>query len=82
MLFREQGYKKYAVINAIRIRKVSIKTERKHRKYNKILQNVIFYCKYKTPQTRINTGVLDGKAKTFKKNQKNLKNIVDNLTHW
>ena len=28
------------------------------------------------PQTRINTGVLDGKAKTFKKNQKNLKKLL------
>ena len=33
-------------------------------------------------QTRINTGILDGKAKTFKKITKNLKNNVDNLTQW
>ena len=31
---------------------------------------------------RINTGILDGKAKTFKKITKNLKNNVDNLSHW
>jgi hypothetical protein len=61
---------------------VLIKTERKCRKYNKILQNVIFYCKYKMPKTRINTGILGGKAKTFKKITKNLKNNVDNLPHW
>lgn len=72
MLCRKYGYKKDAAINAIRICKVLIKTERKCRKYNKILQNVIFYCKYKMPQTRINTGILDGKTKTFKKNNKKL----------
>ena len=43
---------------------------------------MIFYCKYKMPKTRINTGILDGKAKTFKKITKNLKNNVDNLTQW
>ena len=43
---------------------------------------MIFYCKYKMPQTRINTWILDGKAKTFKKKSKNLKNNVDNLTQW
>ena len=82
MLCRKYGYKKDAAINAIRICKVLIKTERKCRKYNKILQNVIFYCKYKMLQTRINTGILDGDAKTFKKKPKNLKNNVDNLSHW
>ena len=30
----------------------------------------------------INTGILGGKAKTFKKKPKNLKNNVDNLSHW
>ena len=43
---------------------------------------MIFYCKYKMPKTRINTGILDGNAKTFKKKPKNLKNNVDNLTQW
>ena len=43
---------------------------------------MIFYCKYKMPQTRINTGILGGKAKTFKKKPKNLKNNVDNLSYW
>ena len=38
--------------------------------------------KVKMPQTRINTGILGGKAKTFKKKPKNLKNNVDNLPHW
>ena len=34
------------------------------------------------PKTLINTGILGGKAKTFKKKPKNLKNNVDNLSHW
>lgn len=42
----------------------------------------IRFKKVKMPQTRINTGILDGKAKTFKKITKNLKNNVDNLTQW
>ena len=42
----------------------------------------IRFKKVKMPQTRINTGILGGKAKTFKKKPKNLKNNVDNLPHW
>ena len=42
----------------------------------------IRFKKVKMPQTRINTGILGGKAKTFKKITKNLKNNVDNLTQW
>ena len=38
--------------------------------------------KVKMPQTRINTGILDGKTKNFQKKLKNLKNNVDNLSHW
>ena len=42
----------------------------------------ICFKKVKMPQTRINTGILDDNAKTFKKITKNLKNNVDNLPHW
>ena len=42
----------------------------------------ICFKKVKMPKTRINTGILDGNAKTFKKKTKNLKNNVDNLFHW